>query len=69
MQFCSYVMPRPSRNVDLLLMKAGRELLPTTGLRALSIRQITERAGVNLGLLVNVIVSYVGGINEVRHTN
>lgn len=43
-------MPRPSRNVDQLLLKAGHELLPTTGIRALSIRQVTERAGVNLGM-------------------
>lgn len=43
-------MPRPSRNVDQLLLKAGHELLPATGVRALSIRQVTERAGVNLGM-------------------
>ncbi len=43
-------MPRPSRNVDQLLLKAGHELLPVTGVRALSIRQVTERAGVNLGM-------------------
>ena len=43
-------MPRPSRNVDQLLLKAGRELLPATGVRALSIRQVAERAGVNLGM-------------------
>ena len=43
-------MPRPSRNVDQLLLKAGHELLPKTGVRALSIRQVTERAGVNLGM-------------------
>ena len=43
-------MSRPSRNVDQLLLKAGYELLPATGVRALSIRQVTERAGVNLGM-------------------
>ena len=43
-------MPRPSRNVDQLLLAAGHELLPATGVRALSIRQVTERAGVNLGM-------------------
>ena len=43
-------MPRPSRNIDQLLLKAGHELLPATGVRALSIRQVTERAGVNLGM-------------------
>ncbi len=43
-------MPRPSRNIDDLLMRAGRELLPQTGCRGLSIRRLTERAGVNLGM-------------------
>lgn len=42
--------PRPSRNVDQLLIDAGRELLPQTGIRGLSIRQITDKAGVNLGM-------------------
>jgi AcrR family transcriptional regulator len=42
--------PRPSRNVDQLLLEAGHELLPQTGVRGLSIRQVTERAGVNLGM-------------------
>ncbi|MBI3716171.1 MAG: TetR/AcrR family transcriptional regulator [Betaproteobacteria bacterium] len=43
-------MTRPSRNVDQLLLQAGHELLPATGVRKLSIRQVTERAGVNLGM-------------------
>ena len=43
-------MPRPSRNVDQLLINAGHELLPQTGVRGLSIRQVTEKAGVNLGM-------------------
>jgi AcrR family transcriptional regulator len=43
-------MPRPSRNVDQLLLEAGHALLPSTGVRGLSIRQLTERAGVNLGM-------------------
>ncbi len=43
-------MARPSRNVDQLLIEAGRELLPKTGVRGLSIRQVTEKAGVNLGM-------------------
>jgi AcrR family transcriptional regulator len=43
-------MARPSRNVDQLLIEAGRTLLPQTGLRRLSIRAVTERAGVNLGM-------------------
>ena len=42
--------PRPSRNVDQLLIQAGHELLPQTGVRGLSIRQVTEKAGVNLGM-------------------
>jgi AcrR family transcriptional regulator len=43
-------MPRPSRNIDELLLQAGRDLLPETGCRALSVRQVVERAGVNLGM-------------------
>src|SRR2546430_1199136 len=44
-------MARPSRNIDRVLLVAGRELLPLTGCRNLSVRQVTERAGVNLGML------------------
>ena len=43
-------MPRPSRNIDQLLIDTGRALLPETGARDFSIRQLTERAGVNLGM-------------------
>ncbi len=43
-------MVRPSRNVDQLLIEAGHELLAKTGVRGLSIRQLTEHAGVNLGM-------------------
>lgn len=43
-------MPRPSRNVDVLLLKAGRELFPQTGAAGLSVRKVAERAGVNLGM-------------------
>lgn len=43
-------MPRPSRNIDQLLIRAGLELLPETGVRALSIRQVAGRAGANLGM-------------------
>lgn len=43
-------MPRPSRNVDQLLLQAGQALLTETGVRRLSIRQVTEHAGVNLGM-------------------
>ena len=43
-------MPRPSRNIDQLLINAALELLPAAGTRALSIRQVCEHAGVNLGM-------------------
>ena len=43
-------MPRPSRNVDTLLLKAGRELYPETGVAALSVRKVAERAGANIGM-------------------
>ena len=43
-------MSRPSRNIDQLLISTARELLPETGCHGFSIRQLTERAGVNLGM-------------------
>jgi len=43
-------MPRPSRNVDAALLAAGRELYPELGMRALSVRRVAQRAGVNLGM-------------------
>ena len=43
-------MPRPSRNTDALLLKAGRELFPDRGAHGLSVRMVAERAGVNLGM-------------------
>jgi AcrR family transcriptional regulator len=43
-------MVRPSRNIDQLLIDTARKLLPETGVRDFSIRQLTERAGVNLGM-------------------
>ena len=43
-------MVRPSRNIDQLLIDTGRALLPETGARDFSIRQLTDRAGVNLGM-------------------
>ena len=43
-------MARPSRNVDALLLKAGRELYPEAGAAGLSVRKIAERAGANLGM-------------------
>lgn len=43
-------MSRPSRNIDQLLIATARELLPETGCRGFSLRQLAERAGVNLGM-------------------
>jgi AcrR family transcriptional regulator len=43
-------MPRPSRNVDRLLLRAGRELFPETGVAQLSVRKVALRAGVNPGM-------------------
>ncbi len=43
-------MPRPSRNVDEQLLRAGRELFPVSGCAGLSLRRLTEHAGVNLGM-------------------
>ena len=47
----SFAMPpRPSRNLDRALLAAGRELLPARGCAGLSIREVAEAAGVNLGM-------------------
>ena len=43
-------MTRPSRNIDQVLIATARELLSETGCRGFSIRQLTDRAGVNLGM-------------------
>jgi AcrR family transcriptional regulator len=43
-------MNRPSRQIDERLIEAGMALLPQTGCAGLSVRQLTERAGVNLGM-------------------
>jgi AcrR family transcriptional regulator len=43
-------MPRPSQNVDQALLDAGMALLPRHGCKALSVRQVAEHAGVNLGM-------------------
>ncbi len=43
-------MPRPSRNLDRALLAAGRELLPARGCAGLSVREVAEAAGVNLGM-------------------
>ena len=43
-------MPRPSRNLDRVLLAAGRELLALRGCAGLSVREVAEAAGVNLGM-------------------
>lgn len=43
-------MPRPSRNLDRALLAAGRALFPERGCGGLSIREVAEAAGVNLGM-------------------
>jgi AcrR family transcriptional regulator len=43
-------MPRPSKNIDKLLIKTGLEMLQETGVSQLNIRELVERAGVNLGM-------------------
>jgi AcrR family transcriptional regulator len=43
-------MPRPSRNLDRALLAAGRELFPHRGCAGLSVREVAEAAGVNLGM-------------------
>jgi len=43
-------MPRPSRNLDRALLAAGRALLPHRGCAGLSVREVAEAAGVNLGM-------------------
>jgi AcrR family transcriptional regulator len=43
-------MVRPSNNLDQLLLDAGLALLPVTGCSGLSVRRLTEHAGVNLGM-------------------
>jgi AcrR family transcriptional regulator len=42
--------PRPSRNLDRALLAAGRELFPTRGCAGLSVREVADAAGVNLGM-------------------
>jgi AcrR family transcriptional regulator len=42
--------PRPSRNLDRALIAAGRALFPERGCGAMSIREVADAAGVNLGM-------------------
>ena len=43
-------MPRPSQNIELALLQSGRELYAQRGSARLSVRALTEHAGVNLGM-------------------
>jgi AcrR family transcriptional regulator len=42
--------PRPSRNLDRALLAAGRALLPHRGCAGLTVREVAQAAGVNLGM-------------------
>jgi AcrR family transcriptional regulator len=42
--------PRPSRNLDRALLIAGRELFPARGCAGLTVREVADAAGVNLGM-------------------
>ena len=42
--------PRPSRNLDRALLAAGRELFPGRGCAGLTVREVADAAGVNLGM-------------------
>ncbi|MDD5303347.1 MAG: TetR/AcrR family transcriptional regulator [Elusimicrobia bacterium] len=43
-------MSRPSRSTDKLLIRAGRKLLPETGVSGLTLRRVALAAKVNLGM-------------------
>lgn len=43
-------MPRPPSNTDARLLKAGRDLLPETGISGMNIRRVARKARVNLGM-------------------
>jgi len=43
-------MPRPSAHLDRKLVAAARALLPRTGFGGLSVREVSRRAGVNVGM-------------------
>jgi AcrR family transcriptional regulator len=43
-------MPRLSSKTDARLLKAGRDLLPETGISRMNIRQVARKARVNLGM-------------------
>jgi AcrR family transcriptional regulator len=43
-------MPRPGRNIEQVLLRSGRVLYPERGSAGLSVRALTQHAGVNLGM-------------------
>ncbi|MDP3759252.1 MAG: TetR/AcrR family transcriptional regulator [Ramlibacter sp.] len=43
-------MARPSRNIEQALLQSGRQLYAERGAARLSVRALTEHAGVNLGM-------------------
>lgn len=43
-------MPRPSRNIDQVLLQSGRVLYPKLGCAGLSLRLLAEHAQVNVGM-------------------
>lgn len=43
-------MPRPSRNIDQILLTSGRTLFPEHGCAGLSLRRLAEHAQVNVGM-------------------
>lgn len=43
-------MTRPSRNQDQLLIETAKELLPQVGLSGMSLKQVADKSGVNLGM-------------------
>lgn len=43
-------MPRPSRNIDQVLLQSGRTLYPQLGCAGLSLRALAEHAKVNVGM-------------------
>lgn len=43
-------MPRPGRNIEQTLLRSGREMYASRGTAGLSVRAVTEHAGVNLGM-------------------
>src|SRR4051812_34704940 len=43
-------MPRPSQNIEQALLRSGRLLYPERGSAGLSVRALTQHAGVNLGM-------------------